>query len=60
MKAELEYPIKSLTGNIGDEYYARRLNGKIIIQRRPKRDKPATEAQKRARDAFAQKYAGKH
>jgi hypothetical protein len=32
----------------------------VVIQRRPKRDKPPTEAQKRAREAFAKKYAGKH
>ena len=57
MKAELEHPIKSLQGNISPEYYTRILNGKQIIQRRPKRDKPATEAQKRARKAFAEKYA---
>lgn len=57
MKAELEYPIKSLRGNIGSEYYTRVMNGKQIVQRRPKRTKPATEAQQRARKEFAAKYA---
>ena len=60
MKAELEYPIKSLRGNIGSEYYTRVMYGKQIVQRRPKRTKPPTEAQKRAREEFGKKYAGKH
>ena len=60
MKAELVYPIKTLRGNIGPEFYTRVLNGKQIIQRRPKRTKPPTEAQIRARKGFAEKYAGKH
>ena len=60
MIAETNYPIKTLNGNLGKEYYARVQYGKIVVQRRPKRDKPPTEAQKRARDAFAKKYAGKH
>ncbi len=60
MKAKLEYPIKSLQGNLSPEYYARVLNGELIIQRRPKRTKPATEAQKRARREFVENYAGKH
>ncbi len=60
MKAELEHPIKSLRGNISPGYYTRVLNGKQIVQRRPKRDKPPTEAQIKARKAFAEKYAGKH
>ena len=60
MKVELEYPIQSLKGNIGPEYYTRVVNGKQIIQRRPKRTKPASPAQKRARKEFAEKYAGKH
>lgn len=60
MIAELEYPIKSLKGNIGHEFYTRTLNGKQVIQRRPKRDKPPTEAQIKVRKSFAEKYAGKH
>ncbi len=58
MIAELEYPIKSLKGNIGHEFYTRTLNGKQVIQRRPKRDKPPTEAQIKVRKSFAEKYAG--
>jgi hypothetical protein len=34
--------------------------GKVVIQRRPKRDKPPTEAQKKVREEFGKKYAGKH
>jgi hypothetical protein len=57
MQAELEHPIKSLKGNISPGYYIRVLHGKQIVQRRPKRDKPPTEAQIKARKAFAEKYA---
>ncbi len=57
MIAELEHPIKSLKGNISPGYYTRVLHGKQIVQRRPKRDKPPTEAQIKARKAFAEKYA---
>ena len=57
MKAELEHPIKTLQGNISPEYYTRVLNGKQIVQRRPKRDKPPTEAQIKARKTFAEKDA---
>ena len=60
MIAELEHPLESIRGNLTKHYYARVQYGKIVIQRRPKRDKPPTEAQKRAREAFAKKYAGKH
>jgi hypothetical protein len=60
MKATLIAPFKSAHGNITPEHYTRVLYGEQIIQRRPKRTKPATEAQKRAREAFAKKYAGKH
>ncbi len=45
MIAELEYPIESLRGNLTKEHYARVQYGKVVIQRRPKRDKPPTEAQ---------------
>ena len=47
MIAELNYPVKSLKGKLGKQYYARVQYGKTVIQRRPKRDKPPTEAQKR-------------
>ena len=57
MKAELEHPIKSLRGNLTKKYYVRVLNGDIVVQRRPKRTKPPTEAQIKARKAFAEKYA---
>ena len=60
MIAELEHPLESIRGNLTKHYYARVQYGKIVIQRRPKRDKPPTEAHKRAREAFAKKYAGKH
>ena len=60
MIAELNYHVKSLKGKLGKQYYARVQYGKTVVQRRPKRDKLPTEAQKRAREAFAKKYAGKH
>ena len=60
MKAKAIYPIDSLHGNISPDHYARVLNGQLIIQRRPTRTKPPTEAQIRARKGFAEKYAGKH
>ena len=42
------------------DLYTRVQYGKTVMQRRPKRDKPPTKAQKRAREAFVKKYAGKH
>ena len=60
MIAETNFPVKSLKGNLGKEYYARVLHDKVVIQRRPKRTKPPTEAQKKVREEFAKKYAGKH
>ena len=60
MKATLQDPIQSLRGKLGKDYYARVQYGEVVIQRRPKRDKPPTEAQLKARKAFAEKYAGKH
>ena len=60
MIAELNYPVKSLKGKLGKQYYARMQYGKVVIQRRPKRDKPPTEAQKKVREEFGKKYAGKH
>ena len=60
MIAELNYPLKTLKGKLGKEYYARVQYGKEVIQRCPKRTQPPTEAQIKARKAFAEKYAGKH
>ena len=60
MIAELNEPIHTLRGNLTKKHYARMQYGKVVIQRRPKRDKPPTEAQKRVRKEFAKKYAGKH
>ena len=60
MIAKLNDALDSIRGNVTREHYARMQHGKVVIQRRPKRDKPPTEAQKRAREAFAKKYAGKH
>ena len=45
MIAKLNEPIKTLRGNLGKEYYVRVLYDKVVIQRRPKRTKPPTEAQ---------------
>ena len=60
MKAKAIDIIEFLRGNLTKDHYARVLNGEIVIQRRPKRTKPATEAQIRARREFGEKYAGKH
>ena len=60
MKAKAIDIIEFLRGNLTKDHYARILNGEIVIQRRPKRTKPATEAQIRARREFGEKYAGKH
>ena len=57
MKAKLEHPIRTLRGKISPGYYIRVLNGAQIVQRCPKRDKPPTEAQIKARKMFAEKYA---
>ena len=42
MIAELEHPLETLRGNLTKEHYARVQYGKVVIQRRPKRDKPPT------------------
>ena len=60
MKAKAIDIIKFFKGNLTKDHYARVLNGDIVIQRRPKRTKPATEAQIKARKEFSEKYAGKH
>ena len=60
MKAKAIDIIEFLKGNLTEDHYARVLNGEIVVQRRPKHKKPATEAQIRARREFGEKYAGKH
>lgn len=60
MIVELNYPLATIRGNLTKDLYARVQYGKVVIQRRPKRDKPPAEAQKRARETFAKKYVGKH
>ena len=60
MKARAIDIIKFLSGNLTENHYVRVLNGELVIQRRPKRTKRATEAQIRARREFKEKYAGKH
>ena len=59
MKATPVFPIASFQGTIHRGYYARILHGKQVIQRCPKRTKPPTPAQVRARQIFAEKYACK-
>ena len=44
MKAKAIDIIEFLQGNLTPDHYARVLNAKLIIQRRLKRTKPATEA----------------
>ena len=56
MRARLVVPIESLRGKFGEDYYARVMYGKQIIQRCPRRP---TQAQLEARRRFAEKYAGK-
>ena len=56
MKARAIDIIKFLSGNLTENHYVRVLNGELVIQRRPKRTKPATEAQIRARREFKEKY----
>jgi hypothetical protein len=58
MKAKLIFPLASMHGTIGRDYYIRMVNGKQVIQRCPRRRGPATAAQIAARKAFAEKYAG--
>ena len=60
MFAEMNDPIQTLRGNLTKDLYARVQYDKVVIQRRPKHEKPPTEAQIKARKAFAEKYAGKH
>lgn len=59
MKVTLVEPYAEARGVLAckGEYYVRMLNGKPIIQRRPKRTKPPTEKQLKARKMF-KKMAG--
>lgn len=56
MRAKLYVPFEQLRGKIGEDYYARVLYGKQVIQRCPRRYKPPTPAQLEARKRFAEKY----
>lgn len=58
MRATLIVPFESIRGKIHNDYYARVMYGKIIIQRCPRRWKAPTAAQLEARRQFAEKYAG--
>lgn len=57
MQANYIVPIASIQGKIAYGYYARILNGKTIIQRCPKRTKPATATQIKARQNFIARFA---
>lgn len=48
MKVKYILPIESIRGSIGPDYYARVLNGQMIIQRRPNRKKHKPTAAERA------------
>lgn len=56
---KLTTPIKALRGQLCkyDDVYLRMLGGKCILQSKPKR---ATCKQQAMRQAFAEKYKGKH
>jgi hypothetical protein len=56
MRAKLYVPFEELRGRIGEDYYARVLYGKLVIQRCPRRRKPPTPAQEEARKQFVEKY----
>ena len=60
MKATCRIPIATIQGLIGPGYYARILNGELIIQRCPRRTKPPTPAQLEARRKFVERYAKPH
>lgn len=56
---KLTTPIKALRGQLSkyDDVYLRMLGGKCILQSKPKR---TTYKQQAMRQAFAEKYKGKH
>lgn len=56
MQAKMMAPIEHVRGKIAKGYYARVQYGKQIIQRCPRRQKPPTEAQLKARERFLEKY----
>ena len=56
MRAKLVAPFESLHGKLDKDFYARVMYGKQIIQRCPRRLKPPTEAQLKARERFLEKY----
>lgn len=56
MQAKMMAPIEHVRGKIAKGYYARVQYGKQIIQRCPRRLKPPTEAQLKARERFLAKY----
>lgn len=58
MKAKVMLLFESVHGKIECDYYARVMYGKQIIQRCPRRNRPPTAAQVKARQRFAEKYAG--
>jgi len=55
MKATAVYPLSALHGSITPDHYCRILKGKLIVQRKPKRDKAPTERQLAARREFAER-----
>lgn len=57
--ANLAYPIKAVHGQLckRDQVYLRMLGDKCIIQRKPRRTTPKQQAM---RQAFAEKYKGRH
>ena len=56
--AVLREPYKEFRGSafLDDQVYARMVNGRCILQRKPRRQ---SEKQRQMRKAFAEKYAGK-
>jgi hypothetical protein len=55
MKATCRIPIATIQGLIGPGYYARILNGELIIQRCPRKAPSAAQAE--ARRVFVERYA---
>ena len=57
--ATLKEPYATFSGSLfaRDDVYARMLNGKCILQRKPTK---ASQKQKAMRKAFADRWAGRH
>jgi len=53
MKATAMYPLSALHGSITPDHYCRMLNGKLIVQRKPRQTSPRQQAM---RQAFAETY----